>query len=141
MPVTLETIDATAEQDLIDLQKIYEDYPTALRWPELNATLNTQPDNAQTKLYAARFNARLLGSISCQLSHNGNALLDHLCVRKVTRQRHVARDLLRLLLQELKSNNVKQVTLQCCIDSEGLSKTLLQAGFTQQDQLFTLQLT
>jgi predicted acetyltransferase len=129
MPVTLERIDCSKQQDLIDLEKVYNDYPTELRWVDLQQKL---ANNTQLRLYAGRFNDRLLGAITVE--QQGNALiLDHLCVRKITRQRHVARDILRLLLQTEKA---KQYKLTPCVESEGLDKLLNNAGFVRNQDTY-----
>ena len=132
MPVTLETINQASEQDLIDLEKVYADYPSDFRWPQMQKIL--QQDD-QICLYGARFNARLLGAISCKKT-NDHLELNHLCVRKVTRQRHVARDLLRLLIAE---NPQQKIIFNSCIDEPGLTRLLEQAGFSAENQQYTLQ--
>ena len=133
MPVTLEEISQPSEQDLIDLEKIYQDYPSDLRWGSLQGELQ---ENPRMQLYAARFNARLLAAISCTVK-DSEIHLNHLCVRKVTRQRHVGRDLLRLLMAEHPN---KKIHFQSCIDPEvGLSALFIQAGFNPQGCDFIYQ--
>ena len=132
MPVTLEAVNKPSEQDLIDLNKIYQDYPVDVRWPALQQQLN---ENSNTTLYAARFNARLLAAISITVKDDG-ITLDHLCVRTVTRQRHVARDMLRLLKAELSANAEladKRISFSSCIEDQNIATLFLQADFTQPD--------
>lgn len=132
MPVTLETIRKASSQDLIDLDKIYLDYPTDFRWQDIQTAL--QQDKT-LKLFGARFNARLLGAISCQQAE-GYIELNHLCVRKVTRNRHVARDLLRLLIAQYPS---QKIIFNSCIEDEGIRRLLEQAGFTVDNNQYLYQ--
>ncbi|HEY9034093.1 MAG TPA: aspartate 1-decarboxylase autocleavage activator PanM [Pseudomonadales bacterium] len=130
MPVTLETLTTPSAQDLLDLEKIYADYDFA-DWPAVKAALTSTP--AMT-LYGARFNNRLLGAASVT-DDNGTAILNHLCVRSVTRRRNVARDLLRLLLQH---HRQAQWQMQLCCDSPGAVRLLENAGFVRSGDRFTL---
>ncbi len=129
MPVTLENIKKPTEQDLIDLNKIYLDYPGELRWTALEKELEKSP---AITLYGARFNARLLAAISFT-EYENHIELNHLCVRKVTRQRHVARDLLRLSMAQAPA---KKLIFNSCLEDEGLTQLLLQAGFSQNESQF-----
>lgn len=132
MPVTLEKIDQPSAQDLIDLQKIYNDFPGDFDWDALQALQATETD---LQLYGARFNDRLLGAITTKAEQQTIAL-DHLCVRKVTRQRHVGRDLLRLLRQQYPQS---ELTLRYCQASTALTQLMLSQGFEQQGSQFTLK--
>lgn len=132
MPVTLETVANPTEQDLVDLEKIYADYPPATDWASLQQTLEQNP--AMT-LYAGRFNNRLLGAVSVT-EEDGNLALNHLCVRAITRERHVGRDILRLLLAKYPE---KSFSLKLCTDSPATEKLLANAGFEQQGNTFVLK--
>lgn len=130
MPVILEKVTHPSQQDLIDLEKIYNDYPTNLRFAELQSLLTESSDIV---LYGARFNARLLGAIT--VTQEGKFLkLDHLCVRKITRQRNVARELLRQL-----GNTFTPALLQfeSCIDDPAITALFATTGFTKQGNLFS----
>lgn len=129
MPVTLELITSPSDQDLIDLEKIYADYPTELRWVQLQQQLLQTPP---MQLHGARFNNRLLAAITTQ-EQNGIIKLDHLCVRQVTRGRHVARDLLRLLLAQ---TGQKPCSMALCMEQAAAEKLLHQAGFENDGQHF-----
>lgn len=131
MPVTLEAISNPSEQDLLDLDKIYTDYPTDLRWPALQQQLSANP---QLRLYAGRFNNRLLGAITVR-EENGQLLLENLCVRRITRQRNVARDIVRLVL---KKETAAQYCVPVCKPSAGLEKLLSNAGFVRRNDAFIL---
>lgn len=94
MPVRLEAITKPSPQDAIDLDKIYQDFPGEVT----SESLQKQSDDTHV-LFAGRFNDRLLGAM--QVVFDGNqADIRYLCVREITRKRHVARDMLRLLLSE-----------------------------------------
>lgn len=132
MPVYLEPVTTPSEQDLIDLTKLYADYPTPLNFAELQAALTD--DNSLT-LYGARFNGRLLGAISLKAEDN-TALLNHLCVRKVTRQRTVGRELLRLILDK---TDFRQYRLESCIDDAALDALFSKMGFSKTGNCYSLQ--
>ena len=131
MPVTLELIEKPSAQDAIDLEKIYKDYPLKLRWPDLQKLLAEQPNR---RVYAGLFNDRLLGAASVYLQDN-TLIIEHLCMRSITRKRNVARDLLRLIL-EAESHPRYQFSL--CQESPGMHKLLTNAGFNQQGNDFIL---
>lgn len=132
MPVTLELIEKPSAQDTIDLEKIYNDYPLELRWNDLQTLLAEQP---QRRLYAGLFNARLLGAASVYLQDN-TLIIEHLCVRTITRQRSVARDLLRLIL-EAEDHPRYQFTV--CQEHPGITKLFTNAGFIRQGDDFILE--
>lgn len=93
MPVIVQVIATPSEQDLIDLRKIYADAPAWLFAPYADADALIEQASRQGRLIAGRFNDRLLGAaILEQLDDRWR--LSHLCVRKVTRERGVARRLL-----------------------------------------------
>lgn len=132
MPVTLETVAQPTEQDQVDLQKIYADYPQDCDWQALSQQL---AEKEAMTLFAGRFNNRLLGAVSVS-EENGHLHLNHLCVRAITRQRHVGRDMLRLLLAKYPQHSF---SLKLCIDSPATQKLLANAGFQRQDETFVLK--
>ncbi|AYC34674.1 GNAT family N-acetyltransferase [Pseudomonas cavernae] len=93
MPVFVEVVSAPTAQDHSDLAKIYADAPAWLLVPYADAAALIQAGLDNGTLVAGRFNDRLLGAA---LLERGAAhwQLSHLCVRKATRQRGVARRLL-----------------------------------------------
>lgn len=122
MPVTLELIAPPSAQDLIDLEKIYTDYPIELPWKVIAKQLE---NDSELRLYAGRFNDRLLGA--CTVKERDNTLeITHLCVRKITRKRHVARDILRLLLEV---ETAKRVTAPFCQEAPAVDILFTNAGF------------
>lgn len=129
MPVFIEKVTSPSEQDLIDLDKLYKDYPTDFRFSKLQQLLQQQP---QTTLYGARFNGRLLAALTVNACGN----IDHLCTRAVTRQRGVGKELLRQLLRDCPDT---AFTFTSCIDSTAIAPLFTQAGFSQNGNTFTLQ--
>lgn len=124
MPVYLEHVQQASEQDLIDLQKLYADYPVDFSFDALQQHLQATPG---TRLFAGRFNDRLLGAVA--LTEDGDtALLDHLCVRKLTRQRTVGRELLRNLMAQ---HPYKQFQFTSCIDDAGVDGLFAHFGFNK----------
>jgi GNAT superfamily N-acetyltransferase len=93
MPVIVETLNSPSEQDRGDLAKIYADAPDWLLAPYANAAELVERGLADGLLVTGRFNDRLLGAA---LIERGEEYwrLSHLCVRKVTRHRGVARRLI-----------------------------------------------
>ncbi|EOO9700289.1 aspartate 1-decarboxylase autocleavage activator PanM [Escherichia coli] len=89
MKLTIIRLENFSDQDRIDLQKI---------WPEYSPSSLQVDDNH--RIYAARFNERLLAAVRVTLSGTEGAL-DSLCVREVTRRRGVG----QYLLEEVLRNN------------------------------------
>ncbi|HJE27840.1 MAG TPA: PanM family protein [Pseudomonas nitrititolerans] len=90
MPVYVVAIDAPSDQDRIDLAKIYADAPDWLLAPYASAEALIEAGLASGMLIAGRFNDRLLGAALLQREEK-EWRLSHLCVRKITRGRGVAR--------------------------------------------------
>lgn len=93
MPVYIEKVAAPNPQDRTDLAKIYADAPTWLLAPHADAAALIATGIERDTLVAARFNDRLLGAALLEKGEN-RWLLSHLCVRKITRRRGVARRLI-----------------------------------------------
>lgn len=95
MPVHLEWVKQPTEQDLTDLQKLLDDAPEDwhLRDTDLQSYLAAHP-----QLAAGRFNDRLIALAEVS-AHNNACKIERLLVRKVTRNRGVARQLLTRLCQ------------------------------------------
>ena len=93
MPVHVETLTTASAQDRLDLAKIYADAPDWLFPPHADAGQLIAAGLAGGTLIAGRFNDRLLGA--ALLERNDDCWrLSHLCVRRITRGRGVARRLL-----------------------------------------------
>ncbi|WP_263081543.1 aspartate 1-decarboxylase autocleavage activator PanM [Endozoicomonas sp. Mp262] len=111
MPVTVEEVRQPSDQDLEDLQKIYEDAPSWMLedWPSSSHQQaikrlieSTRKDKAH-KLFAARFNNRLLGAIMVDEAPD-YWLLHGLCVRNLTRSRGVGGRLLEQVVNKARES-------------------------------------
>ena len=88
MKLTIVRLNNFSAQDLIDLGKI---------WPEYSAS-SLSVDETH-RIYAARFNERLLGAVRVTLSGTQGAL-DSLRVREITRRRGVGQYLIEEVIRE-----------------------------------------
>ncbi|WP_413595214.1 aspartate 1-decarboxylase autocleavage activator PanM [Citrobacter youngae] len=88
MKLTIVRLENFSAQDLIDLGKI---------WPEYSAS-SLSVDETH-RIYAARFNERLLGAVRVTLSGTQGAL-DSLRIRDITRRRGVGQYLVEETLRE-----------------------------------------
>ncbi|CAM4254463.1 MULTISPECIES: aspartate 1-decarboxylase autocleavage activator PanM [Lelliottia] len=89
MKLTILRLVSFSDQDHIDLGKIWPEYsPSSLAVDETH------------RIYAARFNERLLGAVRVTLSGTQGAL-DSLRVREITRRRGVG----QYLIEELTRDN------------------------------------
>ncbi|TKV11576.1 aspartate 1-decarboxylase autocleavage activator PanM [Citrobacter sp. wls619] len=88
MKLTIVRLENFSAQDLIDLGKI---------WPEYSAS-SLSVDETH-RIYAARFNERLLGAVRVTLSGTQGAL-DSLRIRDITRRRGVGQYLVEEILRE-----------------------------------------
>ena len=88
MKLTIVRLENFSDQDKIDLGKI---------WPEYSAS-SLSVDETH-RIYAARFNERLLGAVRVTLSGTQGAL-DSLRVRDITRRRGVGQYLVEETLRE-----------------------------------------
>ena len=88
MKLTIVRLENFSDQDKIDLRKI---------WPEYSAS-SLSVDETH-RIYAARFNERLLGAVRVTLSGTQGAL-DSLRVRDITRRRGVGQYLIEEVIRE-----------------------------------------
>lgn len=88
MKLTIIRLEHFSDQDLIDLSKI---------WPEYSAA-SLSVDETH-RIYAARFNERLLGAVRVTLSGTQGAL-DSLRIRDVTRRRGVGKYLVEEVIRD-----------------------------------------
>lgn len=88
MKLTIVRLNNFSAQNLIDLGKI---------WPEYSAS-SLSVDETH-RIYAARFNERLLGAVRVTLSGTQGAL-DSLRVREITRRRGVGQYLIEEVIRE-----------------------------------------
>lgn len=93
MPVVVQHLTQPSDQDRQDLLKIYADAPSWLLAPFAGPEELVVRGLAEGRLFAGRFNDRLLGA--AWIERDGEAWrLSRLCVRQLTRNRGVARRLL-----------------------------------------------
>jgi len=104
LPVHLEWIESPSEQDWIDLNKLYKDAP--VHWVVGNGEHPAQDYLAHKqqqgfKIAAGRFNDRLIVTAALKVnSEKVNAyFIEDLCVRALTRERGVAKQLMVRLCQ------------------------------------------
>ncbi len=130
MPVHLEWIESASEQDWIDLNKLYKDAP--VQWCEDQGASRAQSYVAQKqqqgyKIAAGRFNDRLIVAAALKVNvQKVNAyFLDDMCVRALTRERGVAKQLMVRLCQWSDEQ-------RCSLwveDTDAKLKVLLEFGF------------
>lgn len=131
MPVQLEMIEQASPDDLQDLAKIYKHYQQN---PE---SWLQQQLNSDQRLFAGRFNSRLLGALWVSEPSPGHWLLQHLCVRDITRRRGVARQLMQLLAKHAQTQQVTLVVEASSLTAE-LASLLTELGFKNQQQQWLL---
>lgn len=104
MPVFIEfSAPLPSHQDLTDLEKIYAEMPADLLPPFTSPEALLDQALQQQCLLVARFNGRLLGA-ALLMREAARWQLSHLCVRKITRQRGVA----RRILEETRCQAIEQ---------------------------------
>ncbi|MDX6019392.1 aspartate 1-decarboxylase autocleavage activator PanM [Scandinavium sp. V105_16] len=121
MKLTVIRLTALSEQDPIDLGKI---------WPEYSSS-SLQMDD-EHRIYAARFNDRLLGAVRVTLKGNQGAL-DSLRIREVTRRRGVGRYLLEEVLRENPGIDSWWMADVGVEDREAMAAFMSAVGFKAQD--------
>ncbi len=120
MKLTIIRLENFSDQDRIDLQKI---------WPEYSPSSLQVDDNH--RIYAARFNERLLAAVRVTLEGT-QATLDSLRVREVTRRRGVG----QYLLEETLADNAQVSSWWMAdigVEDRGVMTAFMQTlGFTAQ---------
>ena len=113
MPVSMEEVSMPRGQDFEDLIKIYQDAPDWM----LGSPAEGEHDDAvrrmlditsrSRRIFAARFNDRLLGAVMIDMQDDRSWLLHSLCVREMTRERGVGSRLLSLLGDQAEKEGVE----------------------------------
>jgi len=120
MKLTIIRLETFSDQDRIDLAKI---------WPEYSAS-SLKVDETH-RIYAARFNERLLGAVRVTLRGNLGEL-DSLRVRDITRRRGVG----QYLLEEVLADNADIIDWWMAdvgVEDSATMAAFMQAlGFTTQ---------
>ncbi|HHR1077647.1 TPA: aspartate 1-decarboxylase autocleavage activator PanM [Klebsiella pneumoniae] len=120
MKLTIIRLQHFSDQDRIDLRKI---------WPSQDLSTLTLDENH--RLYAARFNERLLGAVRVTLRGVEGELSD-LCVREVTRRRGVGQYLVEETLRDNPAINSWRVA-DHGVEDRGVMAAFMQAlGFSAQ---------
>ena len=120
MKLTIHRLVNFSDQDHIDLNKI---------WPEYSPSSLTVDETH--RIYAARFNERLLGAVRVTLSGTQGAL-DSLRVREVTRRRGVGQYLIEDVIRDNPSVTSWWMA-DVGVDDRGVMAAFMQAlGFTAQ---------
>lgn len=120
MKLTIIRLEHFSDQDLIDLGKI---------WPEYSAA-SLSVDETH-RIYAARFNERLLGAVRVTLSGTQGAL-DSLRIRDVTRRRGVGRYLVEEVIQDNPDVSSWWIA-DVGVEDRGIMAAFMQVlGFTAQ---------
>ncbi|MDN8600964.1 aspartate 1-decarboxylase autocleavage activator PanM [Citrobacter sp. S2-9] len=121
MKLTIIRLENFSAQDRIDLGKI---------WPEYSASSLTLDETH--RIYAARFNERLLGAVRVTLGTTQGAL-DSLRIREVTRRRGVGQYLVDEVLRD-NPNVVSWWMADVGVEDRVVMAAFMQAlGFTPQE--------
>ncbi|MRT50969.1 aspartate 1-decarboxylase autocleavage activator PanM [Raoultella sp. RIT712] len=120
MKLTIIRLPLFGEQDRIDLGKI---------WPSQD--LDAIPLDDHHRVYAARFNERLLASVRVTLSGDAGEL-SALCVREVTRRRGVGQYLVEEILQDNPEIGRWRVNAAGVEDKTVMSAFMQALGFSAQ---------
>lgn len=91
MKLAVECLSVFSDQDKIDLLKI---------WPHQNLELLQQELNADNRLFASRFNGRLMGALIVEID-GAYAEISDLMIREATRRRGVGLHLLQEVISQL----------------------------------------
>ena len=120
MKLTIIRLVSFTEQDHIDLAKVWPEYsPASLEVDETH------------RIYAARFNDRLLGAVRMTLSGT-QAALDSLRVRDVTRRRGVGQYLLEEVIRDNPAITTWWIT-EAGVEDRNVMAAFAQAmGFTAE---------
>lgn len=121
MKLTIIRLETFSDQDHIDLAKVWPEYsPASLQVDETH------------RIYAARFNDRLLAAVRVTLLGTQGAL-DSLRVRDVTRRRGVGKYLLDEVILDNPNITTWWIT-EAGVEDRGIMAAFAQAmGFTAQN--------
>ena len=131
MPVHMEWIESPTEQDWIDLEKLYKEAPS--HWFEGEANPQGYGQIKRDAGYmwvAGRFNDRLIAAATLKVDADGNTLIDDLCVRKVTQDRGVAKQLIVRICQWADD----QGQILKVLDPKGVYQPLAELGFVHHTE-------
>lgn len=121
MKLTIIRLDTFSDQDRICLGKI---------WP--GVTSADLPLDDTHRLYAARFNERLLAAVRVTLDGN-QGTLDDLCVREITRRRGVGQYLIEEVLHDNPQVSRWVLSKSHVDESQEMAAFAKALGFTMQN--------
>lgn len=121
MKLTIIRLDTFSDQDRICLGKI---------WPCVTAA--DLPLDDTHRLYAARFNERLLAAVRVTLDGN-QGTLDDLCVREITRRRGVGQYLIEEVLHDNPQVSRWVLSKSHVDESQEMAAFAKALGFTMQN--------
>jgi len=138
LPIYLDWLEQPKEQDLVDLDKLFDDAPDDWLTDEgqhVNAHWALQQIASNKKLALGRFNDRVVSAVwlvkqSEDASQPYQYEIDKLCVRKITRQRGVAKQLLVRLCQWANQQGCDLYVA----DADNRLAGLYELGFVQHAQ-------
>lgn len=134
MPVLLELINQPDSADLADLEKIYAGYPTGPAASIADWLFDQR--EAGKSLVAGRFNGHLLGALWLRREGDGG-VIEHLCVRAITRRRGTARQLLTLLQNQAGQFQLAHLSIRG--GGEALAPLWQQLGFEHDGEQWRWQ--
>lgn len=120
MKLTIVRLETFTAQDRIDLQKI---------WPEYSS--EALQVNPAVRIYAARFNDRLLAAVRVSLS-GSTGTLRALRVRDVTRRRGVGRYLVEETLRDNSGVSIWQMAFEWTENREEMAAFAQALGFSSR---------
>lgn len=138
MPIYLDWLDQPSEQDITDLDKLYNDAPTDWQTEigqPLNAHWALNCLSQDCKLAMGRFNDKVVCAAWLIKQSEGSSQtylyeIDKLCVRSITRKRGVAKQLMVRLCQWTKEQACDLYVKDPNDDLSGL----YELGFVQYEQ-------
>ncbi len=101
MPITVEKADLNDPAQRSDLVKIYEESPGWMRRGLSAEDFIEQWIKPCEEVWAGWFNGRILGSVGIQKTDEGQRLIG-ICVRRTTRRRGVAFQMMEQVLKHVK---------------------------------------
>lgn len=131
MPVHMEWIESPTEQDWIDLEKLYKEAPS--HWFEGESSAESYGQikrDSEHKWVAGRFNDRLIAAATLKADADGVMLIDDLCVRQVTQDRGVAKQLIVRICQWADNQGESLKVL----DAAAKYQPLADLGFVHQNE-------
>ncbi|EXU76808.1 MULTISPECIES: aspartate 1-decarboxylase autocleavage activator PanM [Erwinia] len=119
MKLTIIRLQHFSAQDRLDLAKI---------WPDADLLKTEEALNEQHRLYAAKFNERLLAAVIVMIKGNSAEMQDFM-VREVTRRRGVGKYLLEEVMAQNGEIHRWWIADTNCNESDAATAFMQAAGF------------